>query len=185
VSRKKKSARPKADRKKVSAPGMAPTAGDLQVREIEDPDFSTAHEIDYAGNRKTAKVTINIRESAVETLYARKFLGIAQKAAADRFRDIWEVAGAKTASLDYTLDRVDGGRGDPVTSRLRAAQELNRCRLLLGQRGYDVVEKVCAEGKALRDLTPHKRERLTTADNLRADLDDLAAMWGLKTKRKR
>ncbi|TAN04743.1 MAG: hypothetical protein EPN45_09655 [Rhizobiaceae bacterium] len=184
MSKKKKSGRPKPDRKKASAPGMAPTASDLQVREIEDPDFTADHEIDFAGNRKTARVTINVRESAIETLYARRFLGTAQKAAADRFRSLWEAAGGKTVGIDYSSDRVDGGKGDPAVARLQAAQELKRCRLLLGIRGYDAVEKVCAEGRALSELTPHKRERLTMADNLRADLDDLASMWGFQTRRR-
>jgi hypothetical protein len=172
-------------RPKVAAPRLAPSMPEIQMREVDDPDFSPHHEIGYAGNRKTAKVAVNVRESAVETLFARRFLATSQKRAADHFREIWEAAGGKTASLDYTLDRVDGGRGDPAVTRLRAAQELKRCRDLLGARGYEAVTRVCAEGRALAELTPHKRERLTMADNLRADLDDLASMWGYQTRRKR
>ena len=121
----------------------------------------------------------------METLFARGFLARSQKLAADRFRACWEKAGGSVQSLDHTLDRVDGGRGDPLAARIVAANELKRCRQLIGARGYEVLQLVCAEGRALAEITPHKRERLTMADNLRADLDDLAAMWGLQTARRR
>ncbi len=137
------------------------------------------------GFPRLEKRDMNIRESAVETLYARKFLVDSQKRAADRFRELWESAGGKMSGLDYSQDRVDGGRGDPVTGRLRAIQELARCRQLVGMRSFEALEAVCGEGKALTELTPHKRERLTMADNLRADLDDLATMWGMQTQQRR
>ena len=78
-----------------------------------------------------------------------------------------------------------GEQGDPIAARLITANELNRCRALVGARGYQVLQLVCAEGRALAEITPHKRERLTMADDLRADLDDLAAMWGIQTARRR
>lgn len=151
-------------------------------RLVDNPYFQRGHP---AGTTNPEKVqaSINVRESAVETLYSRGFLGKAQKKAADRVRELWEATGGKTGSLDYTSDRVDGGKGEPVVGRIQAAQELDRCRRLIGARGYDVLLSVCGEGKALTDMTPHKRSRLTMADNLRADLDDIAGMWGLMTKR--
>lgn len=168
----------------VLPPSLVPDWADLVEREVDDPDFSADHKEGYAGNRRKKTAAVNARESAVETLYARKFLGASQKRAADHIRELWEAAGGKTGSIDYTQDRVDGGRGDPVAARLLAAQELKRLRSLIGRRGYDVLVKVCCEGRALGELTPHKRERLTLADNLRADLDDGAAMWGYQTRRK-
>lgn len=147
---------------------------------VDNPYFAPEHP-ESPSNPKTIMAMVNPRESAVETLYARRFLGTAQKKAADRFRATWEAAGGKTAALDYSQDRVDGSAGDPVTGRLQAIQELRRCRYLLGQRGYDTIEAICGEGQSMAEMTPHKRERLTLADNLRADLDDLATMWGLQT----
>lgn len=155
---------------------------DVRRVEIDNPYFQKGHK-EGATNPKHIAANLNVKESAVETLYARKFLGLSQKRAADRFREIWEAAGGKTGSLDYTLDRVDGGKGDPIIGRLQAAQELKRCRDLLGMRGFEAIEAVCAEGKALSELTPHKREKNTLADNIRADLDDLATMWGMRTGR--
>lgn len=153
----------------------------VDIRRVDNPYFAPEHP-EGAGNHRTIEVRINPRESAIETLFSRKFIGDAQKKAADRFRATWEAAGGRVASLDYGRDRVDGGKTDPVTARLAAAQELRRCRHLLGQRGFDVIQAVCGEGRSLSELTPHKRERLTMADNLRADLDDLATMWGLRTR---
>lgn len=190
MSRKKKAGKLGGARTKrgvapaVLPPSLVPDWADLVEREVDDPDFSADHKEGYAGNRRKKTAAVNVRESAVETLFARKFLSTSQKRAADHLRELWEAAGGKTASIDYTQDRVDGGRGDPAVARLRAAQELKRVRDLVGLRGYDTLIKVCCEGRALGELTPHKRERLTLADNLRADLDDGAAMWGYQTRRR-
>jgi hypothetical protein len=159
-------------------------SGPVVKVEVENPDWRPARDGEKAFPR-IIEAEKNTRESAVETLFARGFLAKSQKEAADRFRAFWEKAGGAVPSLDYSMDRVDGGKGDPIASRIIAANELNRCRLLIGSRGYDVLQKVCAEGRALTEIAPHKRERLTMADNLRADLDDLASMWGLQTARKR
>lgn len=150
---------------------------------IENPDWEPAKD-GVGGVPRYDEQDKNTRESAVETLYARRFLGSSQKLAADRFRELWEAAGGKTGSIDYTLDRVDGGKGDPISGRLIAAQELMRLRGVIGHRGYEALEKVCGEGRALAELTPHKRDRLTMADNLRADLDDAATMWRMQTKKR-
>lgn len=169
-------------RKQKQKKGMPPQA-DIRRAEVDNPYFNPGHR-EGATNPKRIHANLNVKESAIETLYARRFLGSAQKKAADQFRAVWEAAGGKASSMDYSQDRVDGGNGDPITARLAAAQELKRCRELLGVRGFETIQKVCAEGRALAEISPHKRERLTMADNLRADLDDLAAMWGLQTRRK-
>jgi hypothetical protein len=155
----------------------------VHLATIQNPDWRADLDGEKAFPRDIQAV-VNLKESAIETLFARKFLSKSQKQAADRFRELWESAGGKSSSLDYTQDRVDGGRGDPVTSKLAALQELSRARAYLGMRGYETVEAICGQGKALTDLAPHKRERLTMADNLRADLDDLGGMWGYQTKQR-
>jgi hypothetical protein len=174
-------------KRRKQKPAAPKTAAEIMIktdrRTVENPDWRPDRDGE-PGFPRYAPADLNVKESAVETLYARKFLGSAQKLAADRFRDLWEAAGGKTASLDYTLDRVDGGKGDPIVGRIRAAQELVRLRSVIGQRGYEVLEKVCGEGKALTEISPHKRDRLTMADNLRADLDDAATMWGMQTRQR-
>jgi hypothetical protein len=155
----------------------------VHLATVQNPDWRADLDGEKAFPRDI-QAAVNLKESAIETLFARKFLSKSQKQAADRFRELWESAGGKSSSLDYTQDRVDGGRGDPVTSKLAALQELSRARAYLGMRGYETVEAICGQGKALTDLAPHKRERLTMADNLRADLDDLGGMWGYQTKQR-
>lgn len=168
---------------------MHPTTGrDAAVKlrpvEVENPDWEPSKD-GLPGFPRFIEGEKNTRESAVEILFDRGFLASVQKKAAEKFAAYYQAAGGRVSSLDYSLDRVDGGKGDPVVSRVIAAQELQRCRQLLGRRGFENVEAVCGEGRSLADLSPHKRERLTMADNLRADLDDLAAMWGIQTRRKR
>lgn len=178
-----------ARRKKNSVkPGRSAIGRDkavtLRPGTVENPDWDPSKEGDPGFPRYITREK-NTKESAIETLYARNFIATSQKRAADKFRELWEAAGGKTGSLDYSMDRVDGGRGDPVTGRLIAVQELKRVRNLIGLRGYETLEKVCGEGRSLGELSPHKRERLTMADNLRADLDDAATMWRMQTKQRR
>jgi hypothetical protein len=155
----------------------------VHLATIQNPDWRADLDGEKAFPRDIV-AAVNMKESSVETLFARKLLSKSQKQAADKFREHWEKAGGKSSGLDYTQDRVDGGRGDPVTSKLASIQELKRARQYLGMRGYETLEAICGEGKSMTDLAPHKRERLTMADNLRADLDDLATMWGMQTKQR-
>lgn len=165
---------------KPKAPNQHAT---MKTVEVDNPYFQREHK-ESSSNAKRTNADINIKESAIETLYARNFLATSQKRAADRMRELWETAGGKSSSIDYTLDRVDGGLGDPLVAKIEAAKELSRLRNLIGQRGFETLEKVCCEGRALTEITPHKRERLTMADNLRADLDDAASMWGMQTRQR-
>jgi hypothetical protein len=163
-------------RKKQGHPKIA-----IATVTVDNPLWNRAHEGKTANLRYT-QAAINVRESAVEWLYARKVLSFSQKRAADRFRQLWENAGGTIASVDLTRIRVDGRRSDPVVSKLRVIQELQRARILLGQRGFDTVQAVCGEGKSLTDITRDPRARKTLADNLRAALDDLASLWGMRTR---
>jgi len=151
--------------------------------QVPNPDWRPAVDGEKAFPREI-EANKNTKESAVETLFARGFLGASQKRAADKFAGLWQVAGGSVPALDYSMDRVDGGKGDPIATRITATRELQRCRQLVGLRGYEVLVMICAEGRALAEISPHKRERLTMADNLRADLDDLAVMWGMQVRRK-
>ena len=154
---------------------------DMRVVEVDNPYFSADHR-EGPSNPKRIKAVKNMRESAVETLFARGKLDEAQKKAADRFRATWEACGgAGAGAMDYAQLRVDGGGAkDPISDRqIDASKALRACRDILGQRNYDLVCKVAGQGLSLSDITSEARLRLTLADNLRASLDDLARMWGL------
>lgn len=157
---------------------------EVRTAEMPNPYFAPEHREDST-NPKTIDAYVNIRESAVETLYSRGVLDRAQKRAADRFRSTWEaMGGAGAGAMDYSRDVVDGGapREDINARRLDAGKELKRCRHLLGARIYDLVCKVCGQGLSLTEISEAKRDRLTAADNLRNGLNDLAEMWGLLRK---
>lgn len=159
---------------------------DVRTQNIENPYFNPNHEPGSTNPRRIVVVK-NLRESAVETLYARRKLDDAQKQAADKFRAIWErCGGAGSSAMDYTREVVDGGGPrDPISERqVDAGRELGRCRTLLGARSYDLVCKVCGQGYSLSDLSRSNRDRTTAADNLRAALDDLGIMWGLASRPK-
>lgn len=154
---------------------------ELEPTEVENPYFSADH-AESSSNPRRIKVVKNLRESAIETLYARGKLDDAQKKVADRFRATWEAAGgAGAGAMDYAQLRVDGGgTKDPISERqVDASKSLRSCRVLLGQRNYDLVVKVAGQGLSFSDITTSERTRNTLADNLRDALDDLGKMWGM------
>lgn len=125
---------------------------------------------------------VNIRESAVASLEARGQLDECQVKTADVFRAYWEAMGGVGAqAIDYTKEPVDGkGPVEPLPERrLRASEKLREAKARLGWRNYDLVCKVCGEGRPFRELAASRRERDTMADNLRSSLDDLAVIWEL------
>ncbi len=154
---------------------------ELEPTEVDNPYFSADH-AESPSNPRRIKAVKNLRESAIETLYARGRLDEAQKKAGDRFRATWEAAGGGGAgAMDYAQLRVDGGGAkDPISERqVDASKMLRDCRVMLGQRNYDLVVKVAGQGLSFADITTVERTRNTMADNLRDALDDLAKMWGM------
>lgn len=153
--------------------------------EVDNPYFSRDH-AESSNNPRRIRVTKNLRESAIETLFARGKLDDAQKKAADRFRSAWEACGgAGAAAMDYSRTHVDGGGArDPISERLVAAsQELASCRNLLGARNFALVCKVCGQGLSFGDITTDQRAKLTMADNLRDSLNDLAQLYGIASRK--
>lgn len=158
----------------------------ISSQRVKNPYFQPEHKITN-DNPVEIDAAINIKESAVETMFARGVLDRAQKAAADKFRAFFEaMGGAGAAAMDYSKVVVDGGpSAEPLPERkANAGKELVKCRQLLGARLFALVCKVCGEGKALLEISVGKRDRLTAADNLRHALNDLADMWKLKTNRR-
>lgn len=147
---------------------------------VDNPYFTADHAVSSTNPRKIT-VPKNLRESAVETLFARGKLDEAQRKAADRFRATWEACGGAVGAMDYAQLRVDGGGAkDPISDRqVDASKTMRVCRDLLGQRNYDLVVKVAGQGLSFSDITRDPRTRNTMADNLRDALDDLGKMWGI------
>jgi hypothetical protein len=158
---------------------------ELVSAEADNPYFSADHAVSK-DNPKKIRVSKNLRESAIETLFARGKLDEAQKKAADRFRATWEACGgAGAGAMDYSRTHVDGGGArDPISERVvTAASDLRECRMLLGARNYALVCKVCGQGLSFGDISTDQRAKLTMADNLRDSLNDLAQLYGIATQR--
>lgn len=160
-----------------------PVASKLELHSqfVDNPDWRPDLEGEKGFPRKV-KATVNVRESAVGTLAARKLIDASQAQAAVRFRRHWEaVGGAGAQAIDYSRDKVDGGQiADPIDiQQMRAAKHLAEAERTLGERNYALVRSVCGEGRAMAELYQEKRDRLTATDNLRMSLDDLARIWGI------
>lgn len=157
---------------------------ELQAAFVDNPDWRPDLEGEKGFPRKV-RAAVNIRESAVGTLAARKLIDEAQAEAAIHFRRHWETTGGVGArAIDYSRDKVDGGRiADPIdVAQMRAAKKLAEAKEELGTRNYELVRSVCGEGRAMTEIYSTKRDRLTATDNLRASLDDLARIWGISVK---
>ncbi|KQV28119.1 hypothetical protein ASC97_07160 [Rhizobium sp. Root1203] len=161
----------------------------LQSVYVDNPYYSKAHDGEGA-NPVKIKAKVNIRESAITTLAARKLIDDSQRAAADKFRGLWEaMGGAGAGSFDYSREPVDGGGSrEPLTERqIQAGLELKRAQEILGVRAYDIMSKIAGQGYAIQELAKSQRERHTLTDYLKDGLDELARSWGYAnrgTKRK-
>lgn len=158
---------------------------DIRMVEIDNPHFSRTH-TGSPGNPKTITAAINLRESPIAMMAAKKHLQPHQVEAAIKFRKLWEtVGGAGAGSFDYSKEIVDGGgvRDCINDHQLDAGLELKACSLVIGRRAYDIVEKVAGEGRTITELGNSHRERTTLADYLRNALEDLSEHWGYRNRR--
>lgn len=156
---------------------------ELQSAVVDNPFFQREHAESRSNPSKIAAV-VNVRESGIEYLYARKFIDEAQKRAADKFRDLWETMGGSGAgAIDYEKEKVDGGAAqDPISaSQVNAGRELNRARNFLGEYGYRLVGKVAGEGYSPKEISNSDWERKVTSAMLRTFLDQLAEFWKFKS----
>lgn len=158
-----------------------PTKQVVKVYKVDNPDFSRDHAEAYAGNYRKIDALVNVQESAIGVLTARGYLHPAQVRAADRFRQLWEMAGgAGAGAMDYTREPVDGGgKAEAISDTLvSAGLELEQCRKELGTRGYRLVASVAGEGRSIEEIAGHRqRDRYSVTDALRGYLEDLAVMW--------
>ena len=81
-------------------------------------------------------MTINVRESPLEEMFARRQIGPAQKRAGDRFRALYELVAIQR-----------GGASDPIPDRvIDAGRKLGEIAADLGKQDYAIVSAICGEG---------------------------------------
>lgn len=91
----------------------------------------------------------------IQRLYTQKAIGKAEVAAAMRLGDLWMAAegGSLVRSLDWTQERVDGGKGarepDLLVGALGAEQKLHAVRAEIGARAYTTLRRVIMDGESL------------------------------------
>jgi hypothetical protein len=165
--------------------GIGNRKAEVKFVEADNPNYSKVH-AGAPGNPKTVTVAYNLRESPIAMMAAKGHITTHQLQAANEFRRLWESLGGSGApALDYSLEKVDGGQSkDPISLRqMQAGKALKECRMVLGRRHFDIVEKVAGEGCTIAQLGASKRERFTLADYLRDALDDLAVHWGYQKRK--
>ncbi|MCX2699241.1 hypothetical protein [Ochrobactrum chromiisoli] len=172
----------KVARRKHEEPGSLKAT--VRLCGTPNPHFNPAQQPSRLNPIKV-KALVNIKESAVGTLYARGHINDAQWAAAGRFRMCWEQSGAKGAiAIDYGRVQVDGGKAiDPLPDRVvDATQQLNDCIPVLGKRTFDIMVKVVGQGMEITDIAKTQREKTTFSDYIKDGLEELAVHWGYKTR---
>lgn len=174
----------KAQRKAISRGEVGSLKSEVRVHRVHNP-FYTADHAGEAWNPQKVKAFVNIKESAIGTLYSRGHINDAQWRAAGRFRLYWEKSGAKGASaIDYGHEQVDGGKAiDPLPDRVvEAVQQLNACKPVLGAKAFRLMIAIVGQGMEFNDLAETQRERKTLSDYIKDGLDELAVHWGYKTQ---
>lgn len=140
------------------------------------------------GEKET--VTINVRESALEEMFARRLIEPCQKKAGDRFRTLYElVAIQKGGAVDPSKEPVDtSGTSDPIPDRvIDAGRRLGEIAKELGKQDYAIVSAICGEGLTVLEMSrrwegcdePSNRARNYVSRRLRDALLLLARFWRL------
>jgi hypothetical protein len=163
---------------------------EIVTRKEDNPLFSYDHDADKLGNFRKIDVAINIRESSIETMFARGYINRAQREAADEFRRLFEMMGGSGArAIDWRREAVDGGRfPDPIgESAIDAGKKLAAAHDVLtkvhGLYGWRLIGYICGEGRSVSELTATRRQRDTMMDNMRTYLNCLVDHWGFGTRR--
>ena len=161
-------------------------------REITGPQEVIAGERVGSPPRKY-KVTVNVRESAIDHMASRGRLDETQHTAADRFRKMWELA-AIGRSRGINFDSAySGAVGDPFTDELiQAGRILARTIRRLGLIRARILVAVVGEGKLIEEVAREWSDSSGRLKGKRAEgyvtgtlvdaIDDLVDIWRLEAK---
>jgi hypothetical protein len=132
-------------------------------------------------------VVVNIRESPLSTMLARRQIDDAQYEAGKWFRKVYEQTRMGSMAVDPSREPVDtSGIADPIPDTLIAATKLLRAaRYELGGKGYLIVELVCGQGFTVREQQHVGRTEKGTGWLLRHALDKLAEWRGFASPREK
>jgi hypothetical protein len=134
-------------------------------------------------------VSLNIRESAIACLAARRVIQHHQLKAALKFQWSYEALHRSALrAVRFDHDAVDAGQrncGGLTDMQMKASKTLRQARQVLGARNYEIIVHICGEGHGLDDLASSRREKATLTDVLRASLDDLAFEWRFAVRKGR
>lgn len=152
--------------------------------EVDNPHYSERH-AGAAGNPRKVQAAYNPKESPAAWYRAKLIIQEHEYQAASRFRGLYErVGGSGVKAFDYGKEFVDGGNvTDGLTdAKAMAGKELAEAHDKLGSAGYLLVEAVCGQCFWMKDIYPDQYTQRKQMKTLRECLDELAVMWGYKTR---
>lgn len=146
--------------------------------DVDNPHYERAHHGERWNPSKISAAR-NMRESTFSALKGRGVISGVQIPAALKFLRHYEALGRGAQAMDYTREPVDGGgTTDPISDGVvNAVRVLDLARQHIGNRPYQVVERVIGEGYTIAQISTDHRSRTTNADYLRHALEDLASLW--------
>jgi hypothetical protein len=121
----------------------------------------------------------SLREDSVMLMARLHQIDSDQVSAAYRFRNaFYIVLDAKHESLGFREWQAPRGIiASLAERRMRAQDDLDAARQLLGAYLYALTGRICGEGYCVRDLFATRRERDTHADIFRIALRQLGILW--------
>ena len=157
------------------------------VQSVADNVYGTK---DKSGFTIKEPVVVNVRESSLTAMHARRQIDDAQLRAGEWFRGKYEAMRMGSMAIDPSYEPVDiSGHADPIPDRvIMAGQAISKARAHLGVIGATLVELVCGQGFTIAQAA-NRRYGLATRSQLdytgrllRETLDELAAYLGFATK---
>lgn len=153
--------------------------------EVDNPSYQPQHEGASANPRKV-RASYNPRESYAGYLWFRKKITDTEFQAATYVRRNYElVGGAGAGSIDYSVERVDGGQiaQDITAQQMAAGRVLKHLSIMLGPAGYDLVIKLAGEGQWPRDMSSKNEKQRYLSMRFRECLEHIAVDQGWQARR--
>ena len=118
-------------------------------------------------------VMINVAESSLDILKAKKVLSILQYYTALKFRRLWEKS--RIGSYTSNVEKIGDVHGwnDIAVDRVEAIYKLSRSHSWLGDYAFQILYRICVEDFTVKELAAkYQMNRLYAGKRLREAIDE-------------
>tara|TARA_R100001163_G_scaffold29743_1_gene23650 strand:+ start:6073 stop:6546 length:474 start_codon:yes stop_codon:yes gene_type:complete len=118
-------------------------------------------------------VMINVAESSLDILKAKKVLSILQYYTALKFRRLWEKS--RIGSYTSNFEKIGDVHGwnDIAVDRVEAIYKLSRSHSWLGDYAFQILYRICVEDFTVKELAAkYQMNRLYAGKRLREAIDE-------------